>query len=116
MPTPRKGYHLDGEPIPGASTIAGYYKPNPAVDRILGWARKEALEEAIAFTRGEPGGVSVHAVPRPGDTTLRETLRRIRREAPRLAGQAARGEEGAGTALLDLLFGPVPDGLRSRRR
>jgi len=66
MPTPSKGYFLkDGSRVPGASTIAGYYKPEPAVGRLLGWARKEALagrDHKETLATAADIGTAVHAM------------------------------------------------------
>lgn len=67
MPRPKIGYiHPEtGKPLIGASTIAGYFKGGEAVNRLLGWARREALakrDHTETLAKAADIGTAVHSM------------------------------------------------------
>jgi len=59
MPTPKAGYKIAGEKIPGTTTIIGRFKESGA---LVGWAYKTGRKHANDASKGLPDPGSLYAV------------------------------------------------------
>lgn len=58
MPTPKEGYRLkDGRVIPGASTIADYFKDRKGVDSLVGWGYSVGKKAGLQIAEAEAAGI-----------------------------------------------------------